>query len=81
MAVVFSHVVFDSILMALSLMFMGGALNIGAGLFYIALPAIVAYIIYLFNPSGKERKEPFPLKSEEPLFTTPQPLPHPEEHL
>lgn len=81
MAVVFSHVVFDSILMALSLMFMGGALNIGAGIFYIALPAIVAYIIYLFNPPGKERKEPFPLKREEPFITTPQPLPHPEEHL
>lgn len=56
--VVFSHVIFDSILMALSLMFMGGAVNIAAGLVYIALPAIVAYVIYLFNPPGKERQGP-----------------------
>ncbi|RRJ61749.1 CPBP family intramembrane metalloprotease [Paenibacillus oralis] len=64
--VVFSHVIFDSILMALSLMFMGGALNIAAGLFYIALPAIVAYVIYLFNPPGKERPGPSPLQPQQP---------------
>jgi hypothetical protein len=80
--VVFSHVIFDSILMSLSLMFMGGALNIGAGLFYIALPAIVAYVIYLFNPPSKERKNP-PLQpqKEEPHFTTPLVDPRPEGHL
>ncbi|MGG6310138.1 CPBP family intramembrane glutamic endopeptidase [Paenibacillus macerans] len=80
-AVVFSHVIFDSILMALSLMFMGGALNIGAGLFYIALPAIVAYVIYLFNPPSRERKSPPPQQKEEPLLTTPLVHPHPEGHL
>lgn len=80
--VVFAHVIFDSILMSFSLMFMGGTLNIAAGLFYIALPAIVAYIIYLFNPPGKERRQagftpPYANTKEEPLITTP----HPEGHL
>ncbi|MEC2343985.1 type II CAAX endopeptidase family protein [Paenibacillus barengoltzii] len=78
--VVFSHVIFDSILMALSLMFMGGALNIVAGLFYIALPAIVAYVIYLFNPPSKERKTPPPQPKEEPYFTTPLADLRPEGH-
>ncbi|MNM84904.1 Sporulation-killing factor biosynthesis protein SkfC [compost metagenome] len=81
-AVVFSHVVFDSILMSLSLMFMGGALNISAGIFYIALPAIVAYVIYLFNPPSKERKTPpQQQQKEEPFFTTPLADPRPEGHL
>nr|WP_085979058.1 CPBP family intramembrane glutamic endopeptidase [Paenibacillus sanguinis] len=69
-AAVFSHVIFDSILMALNLMFMGGALNIAAGVFYIALPAIVAYIIYVFNPPGRERKEP-PRQQKEELLEAP----------
>lgn len=80
-AAVFSHVIFDSILMALSLMFMGGALNIAAGVFYIALPAIVAYVIYVFNPPGRERKEPPAQQKEEPFFTTPPVAPRPEGHL
>ncbi|MDQ0090724.1 hypothetical protein J2T12_004147 [Paenibacillus anaericanus] len=75
-AAVFSHVIFDSILMALSLIFMGGSINLVAGLFYIILPAIVAYVIYLFNPPGKERRTPLIQKREEPLITTP----HPEGH-
>ncbi|MCK8489968.1 CPBP family intramembrane metalloprotease [Paenibacillus sp. MBLB2552] len=81
-AVVFSHVIFDSILMSLSLMFMGGALNISAGIFYIALPAIVAYVIYLFNPPSKERKSlPPQQQKEEPYITTPLANPRPEGHL
>lgn len=80
-AVVFSHVIFDSILMALSLMFMGGVLNIGVGLLYIALPAIVAYVIYLFNPPSRERKSPPPARKEEPYLTTPLVHPRPEGHL
>lgn len=76
MAAMFSHVIFDSILMSLSLMFMGGTLNVAAGVFYIALPAIVAYVIYLFNPPGKERPPLQRTQKEEPLFTTP----HPEGH-
>ena len=79
-AAVFSHVIFDSILMALSLMFMGGALNIAAGVFYIALPAIVAYVIYVFNPPGRERKAPPTQQQKEPLFTTPPAAPRPEGH-
>lgn len=79
--VVFAHVIFDSILMAFSLLSLGGALNIIAGLFYIILPAIVAYVIYLFNPVSKERRKdplipPNDYKKEEPLITTP----HPEGH-
>ncbi|RCX19695.1 CAAX prenyl protease-like protein [Fontibacillus phaseoli] len=76
-AVLFSHVIFDSILMSLSIMFTGGTVNIAAGIFYIALPAIVAFVIYLFNPPGKERPPVPAQKKEEPLFTTP----HPEGHL
>ncbi|GGH34452.1 CPBP family intramembrane glutamic endopeptidase [Paenibacillus segetis] len=76
-AAVFSHVIFDSILMALSLMFMGGSINLAAGVFYIILPAVVAYVIYLFNPPSKERKVPFTQKREEPLIT----IPHPEGRL
>lgn len=64
-AVMFAHVVFDSILMSLSVMFMGGTLNMVSGLFFIVLPALVAYVIYLFNPPGKERSSaPGNLKKE-----------------
>ncbi|WP_322906827.1 CPBP family intramembrane glutamic endopeptidase [Paenibacillus campi] len=47
-AVVFAHVMFDTILMSLSLMSLGGWANIAIAILYIALPAIVAYIIYLY---------------------------------
>ncbi|WP_334078069.1 type II CAAX endopeptidase family protein [Paenibacillus sanfengchensis] len=66
-AVMFAHVIFDSILMSLSVMFMGGTLNMVSGLFFIVLPAIVAYVIYLFNPSGKERPSASGAQKEEPL--------------
>ncbi|MBY0220141.1 CPBP family intramembrane glutamic endopeptidase [Paenibacillus illinoisensis] len=62
-AVVFSHVIFDSLLMGLSLIFMGDALNISAGIFWIVLPAIVGYVIYKCNPQKKEK----------PYVTTPHP--------
>jgi hypothetical protein len=48
-AAMFAHVIFDSILMALSLILIGGSVNWIAGIFYIALPAIVAYVVYRFN--------------------------------
>jgi hypothetical protein len=35
--------------MALSLILMGGSVNWIAGVFYIVLPAIVAYVVYRFN--------------------------------
>ncbi|GAA0136589.1 hypothetical protein YSY43_34300 [Paenibacillus sp. YSY-4.3] len=73
----FTHVIFNSILMSLSLMMMGGTLNWTAGIVYIALPAIVAYVIYLFNPPGRRGSiPPVQRKEEEPQFTTP----HPEGH-
>lgn len=62
-AVVFAHVIFDSLLMGLSLVFMGDALNMAAGLFWIVLPAIVGYLVYKFNPKQKEK----------PCVTTPHP--------
>lgn len=74
----FTHVIFNSILMSLSLMLMGGALNWSAGIFYIVLPAIVAFVIYLFNPPGRPRSiPPVHKREEEPLLTSP----HPEGHL
>ncbi|WP_458121363.1 CPBP family intramembrane glutamate endopeptidase [Paenibacillus sp. Z6-24] len=48
-AVVFAHVMFDTILMSFSLMTVGGAGNIALGIFYIIMPALIAYIIYLFT--------------------------------
>lgn len=63
----FAHVVFDSILMGLSLMMMGGTFNVITAIVTFALPAIVGFVIYKFNPPGKERKK------EEPLITTPHP--------
>ncbi|GIO86671.1 hypothetical protein J25TS5_36030 [Paenibacillus faecis] len=66
-AVMFAHVVFDSILMSLSVMFMGGTLNMVSGLFFIVLPALVAYVVYLFNPPGKERSSAPGNLKEEPL--------------
>lgn len=75
---VFAHVIFDSILMSFSLMAMGEPVYLLAAVFYIALPAIVAYIIYRFNPKSKEVIPPPMQKEEEPFITTP---PHPEGQL
>lgn len=75
--VVFAHVIFDSLLMSISVMLMGGTLNIVSGIFFIVLPLIVAYVIYRFNPPGKERPPVLKTKKEEPQFTAP----HPEGHL
>ncbi|MFC3748045.1 CPBP family intramembrane glutamic endopeptidase [Paenibacillus sp. GCM10012306] len=48
-AVMFSHVVFDSILMGVTLIFMKESVNMWAGVFAIVMPLLVAYIVYLFN--------------------------------
>jgi hypothetical protein len=48
-AVMFSHVVFDSILMGATLIFMKESVNVGAGIFAIVMPFLVGYIVYLFN--------------------------------
>lgn len=58
----FSHVIFNSILMGVSLIMMMDTVNVFAGVFWIILPAIVGYIIYRFNPAPKKKK---------PLFTAP----------
>ncbi|MNO02074.1 hypothetical protein D3C81_2223790 [compost metagenome] len=49
----FSHVVFDSILMGATLIFMKESVNVGAGIVTIVLPFIVGYIVYRFNPPRK----------------------------
>lgn len=62
-AVMFSHVVFDSILMGATLIFMQDKVNIGAGIVTIILPFIVGYIVYRFNPPHK----PDPAEPVQPL--------------
>jgi hypothetical protein len=58
-AVMFSHVVFDSILMGATLIFMQDKVNLGAGIVTIILPFVVGYIVYRFNPPRKpEQIEP-----------------------
>ncbi|MFB5267182.1 CPBP family intramembrane glutamic endopeptidase [Paenibacillus enshidis] len=59
----FSHVIFDSILMGISLMSMGDVVNIAVGAIGMVLPAVVGYVVYLFNPTKKEK----------PFITTPHP--------
>lgn len=63
---VFSHVIFNSILMGISLFAMQDAINVAAGVFWMILPAIVGYVIYRFHSGTKKEK---------PIFTAP----HPEE--
>ncbi|MGW8959039.1 CPBP family intramembrane glutamic endopeptidase [Paenibacillus sp. NPDC055715] len=72
-AAMFSHVIFDSILMGLSVMSLGNTVNLTAGLFWIVLPAIVGYIIYWFSPKKPNRVMFEPIKKEEPYSTTPPP--------
>ncbi|MDP4098452.1 CPBP family intramembrane metalloprotease [Paenibacillus sp. P96] len=62
-AVMFSHIVFDCILMGISLIAMGDSINIAAGVIGMLLPAAVGYILYLFNPTKKKK----------PYITTPHP--------
>lgn len=64
-AAVFAHVVFDSVLFALNLMFMGGTGNILWGIFYLILPALVAWIIRALYRRRNTK--------EEPQVTTPPP--------
>ncbi|MDR9856729.1 type II CAAX endopeptidase family protein [Paenibacillus sp. VCA1] len=48
-AVMFSHVVFDSVLMSFSLFALADVPDILAGIVTIIMPAVVAYIVYLYN--------------------------------
>ncbi|MEJ8303799.1 CPBP family intramembrane glutamic endopeptidase [Saccharibacillus sacchari] len=52
----FAHVVFDSILMGLSLIFMGTPTYVAVGIVSIVMPAIVAFVIYLMY--GKDKTRP-----------------------
>ncbi|OMD45215.1 hypothetical protein BSK56_20300 [Paenibacillus borealis] len=65
-AVMFSHVVFDSILMGATLIFMKESVNIGAGIVTLILPFVVGYIVYRFNPPNKPG-QPKPREPEESL--------------
>ncbi|MWV46892.1 CPBP family intramembrane metalloprotease [Paenibacillus sp. HJL G12] len=56
-AVMFSHVVFDSVLMSFSLFALGDVPDILAGIVTIIMPAVVAYLVYWFN--RKKKKEPY----------------------
>ncbi len=58
MTTIFAHASMDSILMGFSLMYLGGAGNTAAGLFYIFSPALVAIAIYYLHK--KFRKDPAP---------------------
>lgn len=61
-AAMFSHVVFDSILMGATLIFMQDKVNVGAGIVTIILPFIVGYLVYRFNPPrGPKQAEPIPM--------------------
>ncbi|MFC7559300.1 type II CAAX prenyl endopeptidase Rce1 family protein [Paenibacillus farraposensis] len=52
-AAMFSHVIFDSILMSFSVMSLGNTVNLIAGLFWIVLPALVGYMFYWFSPKNR----------------------------
>ncbi|WP_150268868.1 CPBP family intramembrane glutamic endopeptidase [Paenibacillus tepidiphilus] len=55
----FSHVVFDSILMGATLIFMQDTVNVGAGIVTLIMPFLVGYIVYRFNPPRKpDRTDP-----------------------
>lgn len=58
-AVMFAHVVFDSILMGATLIFMQESVNVGAGIVTIIMPFVVGYIVYRFNlPKSQGPDEP-----------------------
>ncbi|MFC4102988.1 CPBP family intramembrane glutamic endopeptidase [Paenibacillus xanthanilyticus] len=56
-AVIFAHAIFDSVMMAISLMFLGQPVNIALGLFYIVLPVGVAAVLRRLG-TRKGRKPP-----------------------
>ncbi|AOZ91990.1 CPBP family intramembrane glutamic endopeptidase [Paenibacillus crassostreae] len=60
-AAMFSHVVFNSILMGFSLFTLGDVANISAGIIAMIVPVLVAYTIYFFHS----------IKKEKPSVTTP----------
>lgn len=61
-AVMFSHVVFDSILMGATLIFMKESVNVGSGIFAIVMPFLVGYIVYRFNRPQEPKGDMVDLK-------------------
>lgn len=72
--VMFSHVVFDSILMGATLIFMREPANIAAGIVTILMPLVVGYAVYWFNPPGKERRPQPPHSESGPERPEPEPV-------
>lgn len=54
-AALFAHAVFDLVLMAIAVMFLGGTDNIIAGIFYIVHPVGLAWLIYAWDRKRPKR--------------------------
>jgi hypothetical protein len=59
---VFAHAIFDTILMSASIIFLGSAINITAGIIYILLPVPLAWLIRYFH----KKREPRPTVTAPP---------------
>ncbi|MEW4371570.1 CPBP family intramembrane glutamate endopeptidase [Paenibacillus kandeliae] len=79
-AAVFAHVMFDTILMSFSLMLTGGASNVAFGIFYIIMPAIIAYLIYLYaRNKGVDNAYPPYTPPQQPYAPFPGAVPEGEQ--
>ncbi|WP_020616039.1 CPBP family intramembrane glutamic endopeptidase [Paenibacillus daejeonensis] len=65
---VFTHAIVNSIMMALMLIFLGEPVNITAGIFYIVLPVLVAWVMRWWSDTRSPRH---PAEEEEPPVTVP----------
>lgn len=54
-AALFAHAVFDLVLMAISVMSLGGGVNIAAGVFYIVHPVGIAWLVYAWDRKRPKR--------------------------
>jgi hypothetical protein len=52
---IFAHVIMDSIMMSLSIMLVGGVVNIVLGVFYIVLPILVAWLLRFWHRRYRAR--------------------------
>ncbi|MCZ8516814.1 CPBP family intramembrane metalloprotease [Paenibacillus filicis] len=66
----FAHAAMDSILMGLSLMYMGGPMQVITGGAYLLLPALIGWLIYWIHGKLK-RRPPSPPAPARPLFPRP----------
>ncbi|MFS0727206.1 CPBP family intramembrane glutamic endopeptidase [Paenibacillus sp. 1P07SE] len=68
---VFTHAIVNSIMMSLMLIFLGEPINVTAGIFYILLPVLVAWVMRWWSEHrGDSHKE-----KEEPQVTVPPSMP------